>query len=339
MKKQLDFRHIETPRYWREITIVPDVPDDCPRCHGMRTVYAVTEWQRSEDGTQVGWGEYVPCPVCTGLCAVCGGKGTVTPSVPTSDPAFGKMQPCPANCAASQRLVSERQDGIMRYSRLPQEYQTLTFETFASLPGEKLQGKMAGYYASWLFATTEGCWVDKAIVAEQMGQTAASDSRNWLVLYGPVGTAKTGLAAAALRVLSERGIKARYIRLPDFIEAVQKRYSKRNEYGDEFGDVSSEDVLAEVKESPVLILDEFDVRSDGKTKDIAEDKLAIVEKLIRFRHGEKLPTLITTNLDQGGMKARWQERIFDVIKQRSHFVPVRGVNLRDSSGEWDWEQP
>src|SRR5690606_26231970 len=123
---------------------------------------------------------------------------------------------------------------------------------------------------------------------------AFEDWRNWLVLYGDRGVGKTGLAASVVNALVPLGVPVRYLRVQSYLKAVQNRFSKYwrdNPPDDEFGDMEAGKVKEVVERAPVLILDEFDVA------DMSENKEGIMEDLIRYRHGQMLPTIITTNLD------------------------------------------
>lgn len=261
-----------------------------------------------------------PCPECR--CPVCGGLGYVQPQVPREHPLFGMLLPCPANCDTLRNLQANRRGVIRRYAALPDEYSSLTFATFDRLPANEREGKMMArqFVAAWVTEIPAGGWVE-------MG----GDVRNWLGLVGPHGRGKTGLAAGAVNALIEAGIQPLYIRLQDFIEAVQKRYTKsrsREGYDDDFGSDSAEEVVDAAKTAPVLIIDEFDV------PDVRENKQAIVEKVIRYRHGNRLPTLFTTNLNARAIEQRWGPTIASVMHARAHWVLMDGPSLRPRAAEW-----
>lgn len=312
---------------------------DCETCFDTKEIEVVTaEYPDASmpDGVWRVW-QHVPCPDC--CCPVCGDRGMVTFPLPIDDPMFGKMQPCPKNCRAAQALTSARRDSIRRYSQLPEESQKHTLESFKALSKEQRRGKMLGYWAARLFLeslkTDRPYYVDRAAMARPFKQDAPEDWRSWLVFHGEPGTCKTGMAASIANGLMDAGVQAMYIRLQDFIEAIQKRYSKEKraeEFGDEFGDDSAAEVIARVREMPVLLIDEFDV------PDIKPDKESIVEKLINYRYIHNLPTIITTNLDQAGCERRWGPVVTSRIVQRAHWIPMTGASLRESSGTFaGWE--
>lgn len=261
-----------------------------------------------------------PCPDCR--CPTCGGVGYVRADVPLDHPLFGELLPCPENCDALRQMQENRRGVIRKYAALPEEYAGLTLASFDALPPSQREGKELArrFVEVWVNDIPNGGWVN-------MG----GDTRNWLILHGLHGRGKTGLAAAASNALTETGQQSMYIRLQDFIEAVQKRYGKaksQDGFADDFGSDSAEDVVDTVRTSPVLIIDEFDV------PDIRENKLAIVEKIIRFRHGNRLPTLMTTNLNAPAFEQRWGPTIASVTNARAHWVLVDGPSLRPRAAEW-----
>src|SRR5690606_9714731 len=157
-------------------------------------------------------------------------------------------------------------------------------------------GKMLAFYAVEAFIASAGnadapFGVDYAeIVAKARGKAANdgfSDTRNSLVLHGPHGVRKTGFAAATANALVPPGVTVRYIRVQDFIKAVQDRYGadwRDNPPDDDFGDLDSGKVIDVVRKAPLLILDEFDTPDAAR-----ENKQSIIENVIRYRTGYLLP--------------------------------------------------
>lgn len=316
------------------------VADECPTCGGSKVIRVERGkpivW---EDGTQMPIFDDMPCPDCCPTCLVCGGMGYITYTLPVGHPEFGKLHPCPNECQAVAENAARCKHNAIVYSRLPAEYQHLNFESFEALPERYLDGKRAGLMTARAFvaaANGGNYYVDRADIARLWREQAPEDWRNWIVFFGEHGRGKTGLAASIVNALTDMKHQVRYIRLQDYVFAVQKRYDREKRSGDdmaadEFGDKTSAEVQEEVIRAGVLVVDEFDV------PDIRENKLALVEKLIRFRHGEHLPTVITTNLDPDGFERRWGPTIASVTLARAHWVPMRGLSLRGSVGSFDWE--
>lgn len=320
-----------------KVTIVNGAEPECPHCAGTGFEVVVTWRGKNLQGEPAELTDLIPCRCRTKKCKVCGGRGLVRADLPVGDPDFGKMRLCPMNCEAAHKISAARAQGALHYSQLPSKYADLTFATFDNLPMRDTHGKMPARLAAEAFARSilsgHNGYVNRADIATMIGREAPEDWRNWLCLYGEHGRGKTGLAAAVVNALAAAGQTCMYIRLGDFIEAVQKRYDaerRREGFGDEFGK-TAEDVLTEVKTASVLICDEFDVA------DLTTNKRALVEKLIRFRHGAELPTVITTNLDPEGFDRRWERTISSVVWDRAHWIPVKGESLRRDAAAYEWE--
>lgn len=329
--------------------ILKTLPSDdsaCGACGGLGEidvkvgVYEIPEFTRDEDGNRIVTTrlldkvERCACPEC-GVCEVCAGRGYVRPALHSSHPEFGRLFPCPAHCEAARQAESDGLQRLIGRSRLPVEYRYLTFETFDELPESQRLGKVTARAAAASFVNNAdgGYYVDRRELGESLGQAAELDLRNWLVFHGQHGRGKTGLAAAILNYLLSTGRFALYTRLQDLIKAIQARYgdAPQGGYRDEFGDVTADQIIDTVKRAPVLLLDEFDLPDAQRS-----DKQSIVENIIRFRHGEILPTVITTNLDADGVELRWGTTTMSVMRQRAHWIPVTGENLRPDVKRFDW---
>lgn len=305
--------------------VAPIPADVCQECGGHRVVYDVDAG-------------LLPCPACaTDVCPVCGDLGVVAPERSIDDPDHGRLVLCPRQCKAARQLQQDRTAKLYAGAKLPQTYQDCTLASFRELvrrddAARLWDGKMLAYYAveAFIAAADRGYYVDYAdVVAKARGATLGDvlpDERNWLVLFGERGVGKTGFMAAVVNALVPQNHVIRYIRTQDFVKAVHDRYGddwRDNPPDDEFGAMDSGAVLDTVRKAPLLILDEFDM-PDGGTP----SKQALMESVIRHRHGHMLPTLITTNLDEDGLERRWGATTVTVIRQRAHFVPVGGPALR-----------
>jgi DNA replication protein len=327
MLKEQGFKHIQPPDYWRHLRIV-DIPEDaCPTCGGLGTLYDL-----SVDPAKAAAGIYelTPCPTCQPTsCATCGGTGEVRTNAPYGHPEFGKLVECPApDCPVNAEKRERRRQAAIAYSKLPDGYEDCTFATFDAKPQALLAGKMLARWAAHYFVAAivagERGYVNARLLAEQFNQAEADDLRNWLVFHGEPGRGKTGMAAAIFHALHEVGHFALWISLGDYFEAVQTRYKKKQEepVKDVFGDMSADEVVHEVRSAPLLLIDEFDV--PGATP----DRELLMQKLICHRHDYNLPTIVTTNLDDRQLKAKWSPMIASRMKAKAHWIPVTGPTLR-----------
>ena len=56
--------------------------------------------------------------------------------------------------------------------------------------------------------------------------------------------------------------------------------------------------------------------------------LSMLDEVLNDRYAAKRPTLMTTNLDRDGFKARYGERIADRVREAGRFVGVGNVSMR-----------
>lgn len=250
-------------------------------------------------------------------CEVCEDRGVVRYEVPFGHEYFGKLYPCPACQKGHTRLVHQWR-ARMRDAGLPSNYQNLTFDTWQALPESLKEGKRLAFQAAMLFVAADGHYVsiEQAYRLCKRRWSGADVLRNSLIFQGPVGTGKTGLAAAIINALLEQMQPVLYVRTQDFIMSVQSRYGAEEK-------PTADEVIDELRQSPVVVLDEFNLVSDSANRQ------EIIEKVIRYRHGQALPTLITCNHTQEQMREQWGERTVSVLLSMAHWIPIGGQPIRD----------
>jgi DNA replication protein DnaC len=218
------------------------------------------------------------------------------------DPRWGKLWPCPApDCSARAEQQAQRAPQLLRKSGLPDKYTQFTFASWLALPDEMRQGKQKAARAVW-------AWAQGPVVI-------GGDARPWLVLQGPLGVGKTGLAAAAVNHLISQGQPVVFYRLAELFADIQGRYGKDDP-------PSADDVLQAIQRAPRLVLDECNVPS------ASADKQRIFEEIVRYRHGRELLMVITCNVDPQGFATMWGERTADVVAEMSHWITMSGPKLR-----------
>lgn len=126
----------------------------------------------------------------------------------------------------------------------------------------------------------------------------------WLVLRGLSGRGKSSLVVSALRELAQRGHTVRFMTAPDLFDWIRESY-------DETLGVRESDRLAELRGVHALAIDDL-----GREQATAWVQMRLWS-LLNARHGARLPTLFTTNLDLAAFAARVGESAYSRIEQAS----------------------
>lgn len=293
--------------------------DNCRTCHGAKMVYQARPYYI---GTRY-YGELeemVQCPDCNPVrCQECQDTGIVRYQLPRTHPDFGRLFPCPVpGCKAGREMYEKMQRAALRSAEIPEDYKALTFETWDQLPEQLRRGKELARAAAGLFISTRDHYTALTDIYAACGREYRGEDRrrHSLVFQGAVGLGKTGMAAAVANALVERGERVLYMRTRDMIQEIQSRYGKEDP-------PSAEDVLMGIQRADVLILDEFNIT------DYTPDRRDRVESVIRYRHNNSLPTIVTLNDDWGMVEANWGERTATVLRAMAHWILLDGAPIRN----------
>ena len=138
----------------------------------------------------------------------------------------------------------------------------------------------------------------------------AKTQKGWLLLKGKYGTGKTHLAAAIANFSLSVNIQPLFITVPDLLDSLRFSY---NNPGTTF-----EERFEEIRNCPLLILDDFGTQNATPW---AQEKLF---QIINYRYINKLPLVVTTNLELNDI----EERILSRLKD-SELVTVIIINAPD----------
>ena len=167
-------------------------------------------------------------------CERCGGAGWVRHRVHVTNPDFGKVFPCQCQEQAADRR--QRIEALERYSNLG----ALRQATFENVIPDGLSEETAARQA---FRNALNAAVSYAEIPE-----------GWLTLVGPSGSGKTYLAAAIANRRIELGNPALFITAADLIDYLRSGF-------DDEADQPFIDLFEQVRNAPLLVLDDLPTRS------------------------------------------------------------------------------
>jgi DNA replication protein DnaC len=210
-------------------------------------------------------------------CPICGGIGYIRRDHPIDHPDFGKIYPC---VCRMEEITHSARERLFRMSSLD-ALKSLKFDNFVK------HGRI-------------GLGILQANSLENAYNQAknfAENRQGWLVLMGRYGCGKTHLAAAIANSAIEKGVSTLFLTVPDLLDWLRYSYSG--------ADLSFEERFEEIRETPMLILDDFGTQNATPW---AQEKIF---QIMNHRYINQLPTVITSNLSLGDFDGRVRSRLQD----------------------------
>jgi len=134
--------------------------------------------------------------------------------------------------------------------------------------------------------------------AFQLAMDFAHNPEGWLVLQGVNGCGKTHLAASIANYRLQEGKSTFFVIVPELLDHLRSTFSPESK-------VPYDEFFEEIKQSPVLILDDFGEQSATSW---AQEKLY---QLINHRYNTRLPMVVTTCLSLDEIENRISSRMVD----------------------------
>ena len=132
-------------------------------------------------------------------------------------------------------------------------------------------------------------------------QTFATEAEcGFLFLLGGFGIGKTHLAVAAAKECGD----FHFVTHGQLLRNLRKTYS----------DDEAEDPIARCKDVSLLVLDELGLSAGGK------DEFPMLHEILCHRYNQKLRTIITSNLELGGVRSLIGERVADRLEECCYAV-------------------
>lgn len=208
-------------------------------------------------------------------CPHCGGVGYLRRDLPIDHPKFGKLEICECRDTAIKDRIRSR---LFQFSNLD-KLEHLTFESFNP------KGRIG----------IGDLQQDSLQAAYNISKDFASSPAGWLFIQGRFGCGKTHLAAAIANECVSKGIPTLFLTVPDLLDSLRFTFNDK--------DVSFEDRFDQIRQAPLLILDDFGTQS---ATDWAKEKLF---QILNFRYVNNLPLVVTTNLALAEIDGRLRSRL------------------------------
>lgn len=133
--------------------------------------------------------------------------------------------------------------------------------------------------------------------AYNQARNFANNREGWLLMMGRYGSGKTHLAAAIANFAIEAGVSTLFLTVPDLLDWLRYAYSGV--------DMSFEERFEEIREIPLLILDDFGTQNATAW---AQEKIF---QIMNHRYINQLPTVVTSNMLINDFEGRIRSRLQD----------------------------
>jgi len=212
-------------------------------------------------------------------CPICGGIGYLRRELPINHPDFGKIVPC--SCR-SEAITQSARSRLFRMSSL-EALNELRFDNFEKR-GRVGLGQLQG---------------DSIENGFNQALNFAQNREGWLLLMGRYGCGKTHLAAAIANHVIEEDISTIFLTVPDLLDWLRYAYSSSGM------EISFEERFEEIREIPLLILDDFGTQNATAW---AQEKIF---QIMNHRYVNHLPTVVTSNNPITDFEGRIRSRLQD----------------------------
>lgn len=203
------------------------------------------------------------------------------------DPRFGKLFPCDCQAGRARLEAGQRRVLAQLERELGAKLMRCTFDNFdrARPVAPDLVWRKRAY--------DEELQRDALRNALHHARAFADRPVGWLAFFGPPGSGKSHLSAAIANALAARGESVSYTSAPALMDYLRAG----------FADNSTTERLKALQEVAILVLDDL----GAELRDERTDEW--LYKLLNYRAGHDLPTVISSNAGRGELDDRVRDRI------------------------------
>ncbi|MCL2496504.1 MAG: ATP-binding protein, partial [Clostridiales bacterium] len=171
---------------------------------------------------------------------------------------------------------------------------------------------------------------EKALRAARIFVAACSrgEAMRGLYLEGALGSGKTFLAASIAGELVKRGIAARFIVVPEFLQQLRFSYQERD--GNDYDEAA---IMNEALDAPMLILDDLGAHNSSQWT------ISKIYTLLNYRLNSRLPCVITTNLKTAALAEELGQRAASRIQEMcDRYILSIDEDIRSRKGGGGWQE-
>lgn len=232
-------------------------------------------------------------------CSTCRDVGWLRRDVPPGHPDFGSRVECPCGLVAQRRVRL-----VFEHSQVPPMYRGFTLDGYAARSGRPA-----------LVEAIRAAW---------------NDGKRSLLLTGPVGVGKTGIALSLLNERLAAGEGGLYVTAPNLFTMLRGTYGPDERpmgvgVSANATLVTSEaTIMSTLASAALVVLDDVGM---VRLTDWGREK---VFTLLNERYGRGLPVIVTTNLsvEDGSLEDHIGAPAYDRLVAMAETFRIEGASLR-----------